>query len=89
MFLDNVEEVWRHTGNNVVAWRHGLGPSLLVEPAVVREVPGGKAVRRAAEALRPERLAEPPCPQPACLSGPGDRPQEDEQRSETAEQAQR
>jgi hypothetical protein len=88
VFLDSAVEVWRHTGHNVVGGRHGLGARLLVEPAGLREVPGGKAVHRAAEPLRPERAADPPRPEPASLRRPGDRP-EDEQRSETAEQAHR
>ena len=88
VFFDGVVEVWQHTGNDVVALPHGLGPRLLVEPAVLREVPAGKAVHRAAEPLRPERAADPPRPEPASLRRPGDRPK-DEQRSETARSEER
>ena len=87
MFFDIVEEVWHHTGHNVVARRNGLGPRLLDEPAVLNEVAGGKSVDGAAQPLRPERLAEPPWLCPVCVRRPEGRPAEDEQRSETAQQA--
>jgi hypothetical protein len=74
---DGAVDERRDTGGDVVApQRQGPGPGLPVGPAVLLEVAGEEAVRRAAEALRAQRPLEAPRPPPQPLQQPGGLPQE-------------
>lgn len=52
VLLHSVMDLRYHSGNNVVAQRHGPGPRLRVELAGLVEVACWEAVRRAADPLR-------------------------------------
>lgn len=78
VLLDSAEEMREHARNNVMARLHGPGPSLVVEPAVLDEVPSREAILRAAEALRPERPVQPPRPEPVHLRRPVGPPRDEQ-----------